>query len=540
MSRYSGSASSQGCDSPSVTMEKGRYRMRAPSNLPIETPYPLAKPILIRPRGRNRDGSRSFVAASVVLLSLACLASFGFAYYLLTTRWGPTIPHSLSNPADETIQAIPFDSFQLAAREYDSSEKYISYLPHSGLHNQRIALENAIVLGALTNRTVLIPLIRLGNKPLGYSNSQSLQHILAISDKTGLRHCSQLRSLFLPPECFDYFDYTHISPEWLFNLTSIDGSPPLVYLDDLSGVSMRGRLQLSKTDILTLRDSTRYHYRFVDTPISDISPLKQKYAENIYIPEFARYPHRLIELGTLFGSSRLRLRDHNNRRIRTKIRQSMEFSSPQLVETANDIEMALGGPYLGAHVRLGDGSFRANSETTLRQVWWKLVHDILQFNVAEALHFERTFTVFSSNQPIESRSSGNDSRTRFPLSGFYPNNLRCRGHRHRSANMDRLNIPLFISTDARSPATDPSFSGFMRTFPCTFFLSDFAVHIQRLDSLQNGYDAAPMKPFLLPLLDAMVVGRAWVVAGTEGSTFSRFIQDVLWRRRHGLDIVERG
>ncbi|KAJ7928555.1 hypothetical protein B0H13DRAFT_1967851 [Mycena leptocephala] len=290
-----------------------------------------------------------------------------------------------------------------------------------------------------------------------------------------------------------------------------------------------------------LRDSTPYHYRFLDT----ISYSSSKYTENIYIPDLARHPHRLIEIGTLFGSSRLRLRDRNNKRLRTRVRRSMVFSSPQLVETADAIGKAIGVHYLGAHVRLEDGSFKANGEAILRQVWWKLVHQILQFNISEALHFERAFKVFSSMEPIakpplENFPSGNNSRPHSPLFGFSPGNLRCRGHPHRSAHMTRLNSPLFISTDVKNPGGDPAFSGFLRTFPCAFFLSDFAVEIQRLDSLQNGYDGTAMTPFLLPLLDAMVVGRARMIAGTDGSTFSRFVQDVLWTKHHGLDIVERG
>ncbi|KAJ7128943.1 hypothetical protein C8R43DRAFT_1026446 [Mycena crocata] len=529
----------KGCDSPSVTMEKGRYRMRAPSTLPIDSPFPLTKPTLRQPHARKRGGISTLMAALVVLLALACLASFGFAYYLFTTRWDAP-PHTLRNLADDKMQVVPFESYKTTPREYLYSEKFISYLPHSGLHNQRIALENAIVLGALTNRTILVPPIRLGTKPLRYVSSDSLQRVLAISGKSGLRHCSQIRSSFLPPECFDYFHYTHISPAWLFNLTPADGFPPLVYLDDLSGVSIRSRLRLPMSEILTLRDSTPYHYRFLDT-ISDASTLKHKYTESIYIPEFAQYPHRLLEIGTLFGSSRLRLRDQDNKRIRTQVRQRMEFSSPELNAIADAIGMAIGGPYLGAHVRLGDGSFRANGEANLRKVWWKLVHEILQFNISETLRLERVFQVFPTIEPVEIPSpTANNSWPRFPMSDFLSaGDLGCRGHRH-ATGVYRLNVPLFISTDVKSAVNDPSFAGFLRTFPCAFFLSDFAVHIQGLDRLRNEYDGSTMGPFLLPLLDAMVVGRAWAVAGTDGSTFSRFIQDVLWRRHHGLAIVERG
>ncbi|KAJ6495630.1 hypothetical protein C8R47DRAFT_1115808 [Mycena vitilis] len=524
------SVAPKGCDSSSVTMEKGRYRMRAPSTpiRPMDSAFPSKHPVPKQSGRRNNSGISSLMAALVILLALACLASFGFAYYLLTTRWDATMP-TIHNLADEnTKKVVPFDR---PLREYHPSEKFLSYLPHSGLHNQRIALENAIVLGALTNRTVLVPPIRLGKKPLRYVNSESLRGALAISGKTGLRHCAQIRVQFLPPECFDYFDYTHISPAWLFNLTAAAGFPPLEYLDDLAGRSVLSRLDLPALDILTLPDSTPYHYRFVDT----LSNSTHKYAESIYIPDLARHPHRLLAIGSLFSSSRLRLRDRGNKKIRTQVRRCMDFSSPQLVETADAIGKAIGVHYLGAHVRLGDGSFKANGDAILRQVWWKLVHDILQFNISETSHLERTFSL-----SIEPSPSSNDSRPRSLLFDFSPGNMRCRGHRHPSAHMARLNSPLFISTDVKDAATHPSFSGFLRTFPCAFFLSDFAVHTRRLNSLINGYDGTVMTPFLLPLLDAMVVGRAWMVAGTDGSTFSRFIEDVLWTKHHGMDIIERG
>jgi len=40
--------------------------------------------------------------------------------------------------------------------EEEENEKYIGYLPHSGFHNQRAALQNALYLGKLLNRTVYV------------------------------------------------------------------------------------------------------------------------------------------------------------------------------------------------------------------------------------------------------------------------------------------------------------------------------------------------------------------------------------------------
>jgi len=53
-------------------------------------------------------------------------------------------------------------------------------------------------------------------------------------------------------------------------------------------------------------------------------------------------------------------------------------------------------------------------------------------------------------------------------------------------------------------------------------------------------DGVPLGPFLAPLLDAAIVARAWAVVGTEGSTFSTYIEGLLWRQEHGHGIVQRG
>ena len=78
--------------------------------------------------------------------------------------------------------------------------------------------------------------------------------------------------------------------------------------------------------------------------------------------------------------------------------------------------------------------------------------------------------------------------------------------------------------------------------PCSFFLSDpyFTSHLAPLDALRNEHDGLLLRPFLEPMVDAMVVSRAVGVVGTEGSTFSQFVEDVLWRVYHGMDIASRG
>ena len=306
-------------------------------------------------------------------------------------------------------------------------------------------------------------------------------------------------------------------------------------------------LGISEDDTLTLRDANPYDYRFLDN-ITDGSPSNSKYLETLYIPTLLHSRERLIQIGTLFGSSRLHLKLPESRRIRRDIRKSMTFSNPLLLDTANAIRDALGGVYLGAHVRVGDGHFKADGQTNARLVWWRLMYEVLRYESDDILKLERSIRP-PGPADVELRPPrlSVDIPARrvphpplAPLPKFFTPHLPCRGTRHTSHHLQPLNIPLFISTDAQGPLTDPSILAFLKIFPCTFFLSDFPTHTAALDKLKNGYDSVYMRDFLIPILDAMVVGKAWEVVGTEGSTFSRFVQDVLWRTYHGWEIVQRG
>ncbi|KAG1803042.1 uncharacterized protein BJ212DRAFT_995629 [Suillus subaureus] len=67
--------------------------------------------------------------------------------------------------------------------------------------------------------------------------------------------------------------------------------------------------------------------------------------------------------------------------------------------------------------------------------------------------------------------------------------------------------PLYIATNSLNPVADPSFSIYLQTFPCIFFLSDSTSRLTPLDELINPYDQVPLKEFLILVLDTMVLLR---------------------------------
>lgn len=231
----------------------------------------------------------------------------------------------------------------------------------------------------------------------------------------------------------------------------------------------------------------------------------------------------------------------------------MAITHPVLVRISNSISDALGGGYLAIHFRAGDSQFEDASQSNARKIWWTLVHLLLNKTVDQTLELEQRIKephrAFDANSASAAPVLG--PRKRYPpldsiekLSINPPHSpwLLCPKTRSRifAVNPIILNAPvLYIATDLRNPRENPSLASFRHTFPCTFYLSDFTSELGPLDQLINPDDGVPLRPHLLPFLDALVAAKALRVVGTKGSTFSYYIED-LWKRFHDFPMEQHG
>ena len=69
----------------------------------------------------------------------------------------------ISNLLNKDKEIVYIDSYNIT-----KEEKFISYLPHSGFHNQHGSLMNAIMLAYLTNRTLIVPPVLVYYFPPSY------------------------------------------------------------------------------------------------------------------------------------------------------------------------------------------------------------------------------------------------------------------------------------------------------------------------------------------------------------------------------------
>ena len=615
-------------NSPSITMEKGTYRIRRgpllrnpenftfPSNSNkrsrrlegVSTPAPTARTESQAISARLISQEKRLVLL-VMFLMFATFCCFGTAYYLFTTsRWAsvssrmgvaprlvvdqPRItPHQ-----DDTLNNLPIPNTQFfkpsLTTSFSSSqsdltqmyqpnprvrpdEKFLSYLPHSGFHNQRIALENALVLARLLNRTLLVPPIRFGRRAIPYRNFTVLQRALdanymaylcQLSENAADRNSTTaVQTTFLdlpalPERCVPKkkrkpVTYTYLPWGWVTNFDFIRKLQPTIQTFGSTHFWLSSRLDLHTDDILVIPDTSKYQYRFTDEIILD--PLSvftnATYSENITLSSLTNHPAKLIQLGSLFGSRRLRLSDPTHKAIRKQVRRHMSLEHPLLRKSSVDIATKISGSgsgsgFLGAHLRCHDGYFLETAMEHSRMLWWKLVHGILGLSVERTRQLELDWFVARNSSwslPFEQFITPSNFPIYLPLDsrtlGLDADSARnCKGRLHTDPDLERLNVPLFIATDSKDPHTDEHLGLFRQTFPCILFLGDFPQEVDPVTSIRDPVSGTEIGSMLVPFLDAMVVARATRVVGTPHSTFSWYVQDVLWRINHGFEIKERG
>lgn len=110
---------------------------------------------------------------------------------------------------EEFFAIDPVTSFSAAP-----TDLYLTYLPHSGFHNQRISLENAFVLAVLLNRTLIIPPVRLSSNPIPYLPTRKLVSVIESSNDPALNPCpsgEDVDSILDTASCNPYHDFIHLS-----------------------------------------------------------------------------------------------------------------------------------------------------------------------------------------------------------------------------------------------------------------------------------------------------------------------------------------
>lgn len=323
--------------------------------------------------------------------------------------------------------------------------------------------------------------------------------------------------------------------------------------DDVRQTWFKTALNIHSDDIYWVKDKYPYEFNFYDKPTGVLAT--PKYSRHIHLGDLLNQTqkYRLLHFGTLFGSGRLRLSDTSNVELQTTIREAMVLSNPLLDRLSNQVTRQIGGKdsYYALHLRLGDGVFAENAianvqailETALIGLFGatdKSLHTKLPSDIPFSSHFDDRSPLLQVHRLENSRTPAGEAQA-------------CSRHPNGRNNPFLQEPPLYIATD--TDPRHPAFKPFFRTFPCIYFLSSFKDAMETLKQVRTVFGTGNLGPYLIPLLDALVVGNSAGMIGTPNSTFrymrypclctvltspnlfSGYISGILWPVLHGLPVV---
>ncbi|KAI8343153.1 hypothetical protein BC941DRAFT_410559 [Chlamydoabsidia padenii] len=422
-----------------------------------------------------------------------------------------------------------------------TTEKYLTYLPHSGLHNQRIALINGVLLALALNRTLILPELNLGTAT--YWRPTSLlpfrldecgdeyihlpAHVVNKTIKGGRPKA------WWSANCFDYRHYLPMAVDWIFDLEAVHRlgvrtiqrrDMRLDYFERYWSVPMDER---NKTLVYQVLDNARYSYQIIDDDDEGTgydTSTNTKFMEHYSFKQLEQHQEPFMIFNSLFGSDRLALPSGGSwAHVRETLRQEMGVRQPWVVNNSLAIIDRLGGPgaFIGVHIRMGDGIFKTMQDNTMEQVRQQLIQR------QDGNHpINDDDSIATTLASIQSLHSNQDRLTAC---------LELQSHNH--IHHHRLGL-IYMTTDANSPRT--TLPHLFEEFVCLFTLDDFGdiVHStlalqlplwdHRHDDENNNNNTAPPPTtqgnILLPLIDAEVAAQASFFVPTPGSTFSGYIE----------------
>ncbi|KAI9470613.1 MAG: hypothetical protein EXX96DRAFT_363145 [Benjaminiella poitrasii] len=422
----------------------------------------------------------------------------------------------------------------------DEEEKYITYLPHSGLHNQRIALINALILAKALNRTLLIPELNIGSATLWSPSNVLSRQISSCPSLIKQRK----RKLMLALRCHNYRKYKPVPMESIFDLTTAHqlGIRTEARKDMKRDYIKRHAILNGKVPVkYSMNDPVRYSYQIHDHDPVTWQPRPEdgdieRYSYHIDLASLRSRPEPYIEFGSLFGMTRLILREPELVWIKEYLHRTTAISHPNINEESQRIQEALDHDYTSIHLRQGDGVFKGMVEETIHEIERTLNEKLLSMSYTvdndqqRQIKLKKKMTeddvLFQAQLVTQSLLSQPNKSTQERLEI-------CRSV--KDLHIPKLEI-IYLATDASRPRRQ--FSQLFEHYPCIFILSDFynlrnnsnsAKKKRTNNSSKGSTAAASIKRLLLPMIDAEIASHAKLFIGTPKSTYSAYVR---YRNQH--------
>ncbi|CAJ0751359.1 12145_t:CDS:2 [Entrophospora sp. SA101] len=246
----------------------------------------------------------------------------------------------------------------------DEGEKYMTFLPHSGLHNQRIGFENAIFMAWFLNRTLVMPPALLGTRFQYIRIKQRIKYLKAESVDS---ICENIEYTSEKQKCKMFHNsYTLYPFDQLFNFTFARQHVKIMNVPDYNDNTVFKMLNITKRKEVYYSLTRNLNNKLYDTEAkSNIKKLKgNTFIKLQSLQELREHPEKLLYFGSLFGSSRIITNLQSSKYFLTTLRLSLVPIDPIMLSVVGSIAEKLGGAgeYISAHARGGDHTFKETRE----------------------------------------------------------------------------------------------------------------------------------------------------------------------------------
>ncbi|CAO3615049.1 unnamed protein product [Cunninghamella blakesleeana] len=425
-------------------------------------------------------------------------------------------------------------------KDEGKEKKYLTYLPHSGLSNQRIELQNALIMAAILNRTLIIPPAFLGNV-YNWNHRKVLMDLyewLTLPKEfdqlcpdhhlnSTLKKKKDLSSYVYSSKCHHYYKIGMIQWSELHDLEPLSSFISFQYMDSISLDYILSELGLKKKkerkdqeeekDLYIYNDTFRYDWRIFEDETKRKEKLdiktnyvlgggrrkRKEYYQIMNWEQWKQRPEKLLYLGSVFGSSRLNMQETHHLELKKRIIDVFHYRLDTLLgQTVQTIiNDYLGGKkhYLGTHFRMQDKTFRQYTQKQI-QAYHQSIQNLFLHHYdkkKEMNHYELL------SQP---------SFCRHVSSSIMEN---------QSSRM----INIYMATDDSNPKQSQELQPWFHYYPCTITLHDIPEkYFQPLDNIVDLiHPKKSLRPFLMPIIDTMITANAYQIYLNPGSTFSGYI-----------------
>ncbi|KAG9303244.1 hypothetical protein G9A89_013570 [Geosiphon pyriformis] len=400
-------------------------------------------------------------------------------------------------------------------------ENFLTYLPHGGIHFQRVSLENAIFLANVTNRTLVIPPVIFGAR-IPYQTFSKLAHQLTQIGKEVLPNCTLVVGLERKEICQKKYDsvFRTLFPwDQLMDLSFVRRQIRIVNRPDFNQPNLFKIVNVTDTKQVYIQ-SDKQLYDFVIIDNSTTKESSPKFQSKLLLSDLQLRREKLLHFGSISSSARIVAELPENKKLFDQVRKNMIIGNSVLVGVVDNIVEQLGGlgSFVGLHIRK-DNAFK-NITAAINDVTRQLIQEYTpnsKFNVdinKDTGNKTNTEDVYDNLDDAEENNSLNEDSAKRDLKASELVE-KCQ---ERSTGSKTEYPLIYIATDAAHPKE--AFAEIFSTFPCVYVLDDFSHYLESVKSMRNPTDNAPLGSYLLPLVDLMVSASGDKFIDTERSIFS--------------------